>query len=104
MNGSSSSVWIQCRQCKHTSRALSVMLNRVLAERRACPQCASVQSPSLQLTCSGSGISLTAAECATLSGAASSLPANRTGGERSGFLQRMWRAVTELGGFLTARA
>lgn len=58
MSSHRSSVWIKCRECGHTTRALTVMAKRVLSERNGCPSCQSQAAPILQPTSSGANISL----------------------------------------------
>ena len=47
------SIWVLCEDCGHVSRVLSVMANRVLRDRKSCPQCHSFNAPTLHYTAIG---------------------------------------------------
>ena len=50
------SIWVLCEDCGHVSRVLSVMASRVLKERKSCPQCQSLNAPTLHYTAAGAHI------------------------------------------------
>ncbi len=53
-----SAVWMTCRDCGHTTRALALMASRVLKTRTHCPECSSTCEPCLNRTPAGRGITL----------------------------------------------